>query len=434
MNHAIGVVHWLAADAATSTYTVNLASGFDLKAIRFYVIGLHSATDALSETLAGRLSVGFATGTAARRAVGSVDADANTNSVCGAAIRDDCVVVTAGTDGSSTGMLDITTFSSEQFVLTVDDATPADVTVGWEAWGGSDITVATVIDFAEPAATGVQSYTVTGFVADATDQVVMLAGCNVTAALNSASDVGSGTYIGYCTGSASANNIVIVGNNEDLAATSDTDGYCQTGECLAMIPPTGGNPTARAIGAFATDAFNLDWLEVITTGRKSIGLCLKGGQWSAGAYTIDGATLNATATVSGLAFQPIGVDLIGRGSVQNTADTVLGQKRMGLGSASSTTSRQSMGLLAVDASADSDINLALEYDSALCFPSATGTLESAYDLDALTSDGFRIIVDVAGGVASQWQGYLAFAAAAAADTPRNTIVNASFAVTRASSY
>ena len=434
MNHAIGVVHWLAADVATTTYTVNLDAGFDLKAIRFYATGLHSATDAVSGASA-RSGVGFATGTASRRAVGGFDITAHATNVCGSAIRNDCVMVTAATDGTTTGALDITTFSSTQFVLTVDDQIPGDLTIGWEAWGGSDITVATVIDISEPAATGVQSYTVTGFVASATDQVVMLAGCNVTAALNSASDVGTGTYIGYCTGSASANNIVIVGNNEDGAATSDCSGYCQTGECLAMIPPTGGSAvTARAIGAFATDAFTLNWLERGTTDRKSVALCIKGGYWQTGAYTIDGATLNATATVSGLAFQPIGVDLIGAMRAENAVDTATSHKRLGFGSAKSTTSRQSMGLLAVTALADSDINIALEYDSALCFPSATGTLQAAYDLDALTSDGFRIIVDVAGGVASEWQGYLAFASATSELAPQSRIVNTSFAVTRASSY
>lgn len=434
MNHAIGVVQWLAADVATTTYPVNLSAGFDLKAIRFYAVGLQSATDAASGTLNGRLGVGFATGTAARRAMGTVDSDNNTSNPSGAALRNDCVMVTAGTTGNTTGALDITTFASTQFVLTVDTQSPQDLTVGWEAWGGSDITVATVIDFAEPAATGVQSYTVTGFVADATDQVVMLAGGNPTAALNSASDVGSATYIGYCTGSASANNVVIVGNNEDPAPTSNAMGYCQTGECLAMIPNAGTNPTARAIGAFATDAFQLNWLEVGTTDRKSIGLAIKGGNWKAAAYTIDGATLNATTTVSGLSFQPIGVDLIGRMTAQSTADTSTAHKRLGLGSASSTTSRQSMGLLAVDAAAVSNINLALEYDSALCFPSSGGALLAAYDLDAMTSDGFRIIVDVAGGVASEWQGYLAFGSAASELAPQSRIVNTSFAVTRASSY
>ena len=44
----------------------------------------------------------------------------------------------------------------------------------------------------------------------------------------------------------------------------------------------------------------------------------------------------------------------------------------------------------------------------LCFPSTAGALQSAYDINAMNADGFQIIVDTAGGVASEWQGYLAF--------------------------
>ena len=434
LNRAFGVVQWLAADTAGATYTVNLPAGFDLKAIRFYAVGIASAVDAASATSAAKTGFGFATGIAARRAVASIDLDNNTSNICGAAIRDDCVMLQANTDGTITAALDITTFSSEQFVLTVDDQIAGDLTVGWRAWGGSDITVAAVGDFAEPAATGVQSYAVTGFTAAGTDQVVMLAGCNVTAALNTAHDIGSGIYCGYFTGSASANNIVVVGNSQDTAATSITDGYCQTGECLAMIPAAGGNPDARAIGNFAADAFELNWLERTTTDRKSIYLAIKGGQWAAGAYAIDGTTLNATATVSGLAFQPAGIDTLGRMTAQQTVNVSTVQKRLGFGSADSTTSRQSMGMLAVDASAVSNINVVIDYDEALCFPSSGGALLAAYDINAINSDGFQIIVDVAGGVASEWQGYLAFASATSELAPQSRIVNTSFAVTRASSY
>ena len=411
LNHAFGVIQWLAADTVGTTYTVNLPAGFNLKAIKFYSVGIQSATDALSETTHGRTTVGFATGTAARRAVGATDYDNATENTSGAAIRNDCVALTADDTGAITGLLDVTTFSSEQFILTVADQVPNSLTVGYDAWGGSDITVATVGDFAEPAATGVQSYTVTGFTAAGTDQVVMLGGCNVTAALNSPGDVGSAVYAGYFTGSASAENIVVSGRGDDGSANTQVSSYCKTGECLTHLTKIGGAPGARAIGNFATDAFQLNWLERTTTGRKSIYLALKGGQWKAGAYTIDGTTINATATVSGLPFQPIGLNLIGAMRVESTVDVSTIKKVVAFGSGSSTTSRQSMGLDIVNNAVTSDVNTTIQYDQVLCYPSDSNTLQAAYDIDAITSDGFRIITDVGPGVASEWQGYLAFAGA-----------------------
>ena len=54
--------------------------------------------------------------------------------------------------------------------------------------------------------------------------------------------------------------------------------------------------------------------------------------------------------------------------------------------------------------------LAIEYDQALVHVTF-GAVLSAYDLSAINSDGFTVIVDDAGGPSTEWQGYLAFAGA-----------------------
>jgi hypothetical protein len=74
----------------------------------------------------------------------------------------------------------------------------------------------------------------------------------------------------------------------------------------------------------------------------------------------------------------------------------------------------------LDGTADSEINTVLEYDSVLAFPSTTGTLQASYDINAMNSDGFQIIVDTAGGFASEWQGYLTFGNAPTGRTTKNT--------------
>jgi hypothetical protein len=44
----------------------------------------------------------------------------------------------------------------------------------------------------------------------------------------------------------------------------------------------------------------------------------------------------------------------------------------------------------------------------LSFPTAAGAVQATYDINAFNLNGFQIIVDTAGGVASEFHGYLAF--------------------------
>jgi hypothetical protein len=133
-----------------------------------------------------------------------------------------------------------------------------------------------------------------------------------------------------------------------------------------------------------------------------------GGQWEAGAYTIEGQTTNATATI-GLPFAPLGILSIGRMTAQNTVATSTAQDRVAIGTGDSTTSRRAMGGWSENGnSTAAEIDTVLEYDSVLAFPSASGTLAASVDIDAMTSDGFRVIVDTNGGVTAEWQGFLAW--------------------------
>lgn len=417
MNYAFGAIQWLAADAATTTYVVS-GLGFQPKALRFSWCGLQSASSTGSETLHSRRGVGFCVGTADRRAIGSYSADAAATTDCAGGAFNDCVAVTLNGTGAADGKLDVSAIGSDGFTAIVDDQAPVNVTVFWEAWGGDDITVAAVGDIAEPAATGNVDYTVTGFVAGATDQVVMLAGCQSTAAVNTGQAADSGFYIGYASGSG-AENIVICGNQDDASAASDTDGYCQGGQCVAMIVLAGGTSVnaAAALTQFGTNNFRLNWSARATTNRRSAFLAIKGGAWRVGEYTITGNSLNATATVSGLPFTPIGISLIGTRNTQSTSVTAVAQDRMMWGHGSSTSARQCMGTHDENGTDPTEINLVYRDNSVLVAPSTAGSWSAHYDIDAMTSDGFRIIVDLAGGVASEWQGYLAFGSAPIGEPP-----------------
>ena len=103
------------------------------------------------------------------------------------------------------------------------------------------------------------------------------------------------------------------------------------------------------------------------------------------------------------------ISLIGRMTAQSTAGTATTQDRMSIGSGKSTTSRNSVGGLDLDAQATAEIvTMVISYDSLLSFPSTTGTVQAIYDINSLSANQFQIIVDTAGGVASEFHGYLAF--------------------------
>jgi hypothetical protein len=216
--------------------------------------------------------------------------------------------------------------------------------------------------------------------------------------------------VGFATSTSSTNNVVVVGNSDTGSDPTDTDGYCFQGDCLAQIVIAGGTAVnARAnLSAWGTDQFTLNWTSRATTNRRNIYLAIKGGSWSSSSYTIAGNTLNSTTTVSDLPFFLRGISLIGRMTTQSTAGTATTEDRIGFGSGNSTTSRNSAGILDRNNQDPTSINTIVQYSSVLSFPSTGGAVQAAYDINAFNLNSFQIIVDTAGGVASEFQGYLAF--------------------------
>jgi hypothetical protein len=411
LNFAHGSVQWLTTDALNATKVVT-GLGFTPKALRFYWVGLqsNSPTNAVAGNVNERRGVGFAVSNASRRCVGTFSDDNNgAASDCGSVAADDCVCITVAGTGTIDGKLDISSFDADGFTLIVDDVVPANITVFYEAWGGQDITAAVVGDIAEPAATGTQNYTVSGFTSDGRNQCVMFAGVQSVNALNTGQGQDSGLCVGFATSTSSTNNVVVVGNADDNSGTSDTDGYCFQGDCLAQIVIAGGNPDARAnLSAWGTDQFTLNWTNRATTNRRNIFLAIKGGSWQASSYTIAGNTLNSTTTVSDLPFFLRGLSLIGRMTAQSTAGTSTAQDRVSFGSGLSTTSRNSAGIIDANNQDPTLIGTIVQYDSVLSVPTSAGAVAATYDINAFNVNQFQIIVDTAGGVASEFHGYLAF--------------------------
>jgi len=388
LNFAHGAVQWLTTQALNTTIPVT-GLGFIPKAIRFYWVGLqsNSPTNLNSEAVNERRGVGFASSTTSRACVGTSSIDNSAAADCGSIWSNtQCVITVDALTGAKDGALDISSIDTDGFTLIVDDVTPANITVFWEAWGGDDIRNVTIGEIAEPAATGIQTYTATGFQVSASqayqDQCVMFAGVQAVSATDVGEQQDSGLHVGFLTRNATDNNITVCGNSDDASATMDTDGYNFTGDCISMIVIAGGNPNARAsLSSWNNNTFQLNWSLRTTTNRRSIYMAIKGGYWQAGSITIAGNTLNSTATISGVPFNIKGVSLIGAMKTISTAGTSTVQDRIGFGSGVSPTSRNSAAVLDENGTANAEIDLSVYYDQVLVYPSVTGTLQTAYDIN-----------------------------------------------------
>lgn len=413
LNFAHGSVQWLTSQALNTTIPVT-GLGFTPKALRFYWVGLqsNSPTNANSAAVNQKRGVGFASSATSRASVGTSSVDNSAAMDTGSIYTTTAIAITVDNSGIVDGLLDINSFDVDGFTLIVDDVAVQNITVFWEAWGGDEITNVTVGSIAEPAATGTQNYTATGFVAGPStkDQCVMFAGVQSVNASGTGQAQDSGLHVGFATGTATANNITVCGNQDDGSAAGDTDGYNYTGDCLSMIVIAGStvvNARAR-LSAFGTDIFTLNWLARATTNRRSIYMAIKGGQWVAGSTTIAGNTLNSTTIIRDVPFKIDGVSLIGAMKTISTAATATAQDRIGFGSGLSTTSRNSAAILDRDAAANTEINLSIYYDQVLVYPSIAGALQTAYDISALSINSLTLTTDTAGGVANEWIGYLVF--------------------------
>ena len=402
--YAHGSVNWLAADVATTTYVVS-GLGFQPKAIMFCWMGLGGTTDAASQTVHMRKGIGFAVSSSTRVAMGSQSQDAAGTQVCTTGYRNDAVAVTMTSTPAVDGLLDLQSIDSEGFTLVVDDQGVVDISVMWQAWGGDGITAANIMEISEPAATGNVDYD-----CGCTPTCLILAGVQGTAAANTVTRNDAALMVGCATSPDASNQWVVVSNDDDGSATSDTDGYARSGECLSLITVAGGNPSSRAVlVSFLPRGFRLNWIALATTSRRYVALTLEGGQFQAGSLTIAGNSASSTTTVGGLPFRPIGLMCAGMMRTESVAATSTTEDRMAVGWGSSTSSRRSQGSWSENGNATAaEIDLTLSFDQILSYPSNAGAELTAYDIDLMDKDSFRLITDVAGGVASEWIGYLTF--------------------------
>jgi hypothetical protein len=214
---AHGVIPWLAASVATTTYAItctDVTTGqtFSPKAIRCYWFGLGGGVDAASQAVHQRAGMGFAVSASNRGNVSVLDQDAAGTQICENYNSTDAIATTLSGAGAVDGALDISSFDAAGFTAIVDDQVPVDLDVFYEAWGGDGVQEAQIVTISEPAATGTVNYE-TGFRPSVVFFATRLG--TTTGTLQADSSVFA---VGASTGPASAENIVVFGFSDDGSA------------------------------------------------------------------------------------------------------------------------------------------------------------------------------------------------------------------------
>lgn len=396
LKFAHGFFRVLATDAVGTTYTqpctdTGGTGTFQPNAIRAYAVGIGTGADASSTTLNFRGSIGFAVSATDRRCIASLSEDNVGTSVCARGYQTDCLIATVINTPAIDGKVDVDALLSTGWRAIVDDQLPVQLVIFWEAWLAD---VAVIGEIAEPAATGNQNYTVTGFTASGAGQCVLFAGTQGTGAAGTAERADAALMAGMAVGTADGDNAVAWTNSDDASATMDTDRYALTGECLSLALVAGGNPSSRAkLTAWGTNQFTLNWIARGTTNRRYIFLAMKAAEvvWRVDGLTFDGVA--STVTVSGLPFTPLGLCGVNATGVASTPGTSSVGARINIGTGSSTTSRRCLGYFDDDAVTTSAIALAENYQALLMELNLTGVVVR-YDIDAILSGGYRLVQEI----------------------------------------
>jgi hypothetical protein len=207
-----------------------------------------------------------------------------------------------------------------------------------------------------------------------------------------------------------ANQVICFGGARDGMSAAATDRYAFSGECLANKTLGGRSITARAsLTQWNANGFRLNWAEVSGTVRHYMALAIKGGHWAAGATTLNVTALNNVTTVSGLPFAPVGLSLVSHITSAQPSDNTTTYDVVCLGTGASPTSRRAIFVQSNDAGSTAQTRQAIEYDAILVNTDGTGTTNILVDVNAMTADGFQLIVDMAAPPwGTIWIGYLAY--------------------------
>lgn len=396
--------------AIGTTVTVS-GLAFQPKALIFFSNGRTSATSAAGRA-SSYTSIGFATGASNQVGLVSTSIDAGADSA-GAAYQDvaSCVVIANGT--AADGILRLQSINSDGFTLEVIDVFPRDTRFIYVAYGGSDITDATVSSVQGPVAPGTVDVTSLTFQPD----ILLFAGQEFGAATTQTNATASILFFGAASGTASANQGVIAWGQDDASATMDTGAYGRGGEVSARLGVSSpiAVPDRASVSALSSTGFTLNFAAA-QNGDRIWFLAMKGGDW----HVTTSATRTDTTpwSLSGFGHQPAGLLVASVNRAEDAAGTGTRPSQMSMGAATGASSRASVFARDNNATATAEVSTGIQYDALYGNLDSTGAVVGLMDLSSIDSDGVTLVMDDADPTANWFFLVSAGSAAGGTDYPR----------------
>lgn len=252
------------------------------------------------------------------------------------------------------------------------------------ALGGTDVTNAAAGTVASNTTTANFSVTGLGFQPDIVFLSVQLITGTGTANNNS--------VIGFGVAKSSSERWCMVMRSQNAQADANTARGFYNNRCLVLSSAITDNVVDEYdFVSMDSDGFTLSHPTSSGTAWGIVYLAIKGGQWALGTFN-QATSTGVQTSVSGLAFQPVGIILGSAG--HDTANTITTTARMSFGAASSTTSREAIFAGDEDAAATmkADSYYATDKVIVLCDEAGGGspTVLAAADLDSFNSGGFSL--------------------------------------------
>lgn len=383
--------------SAFSTGTTALSSTvsitdcpFQPKAVIFWRFReANSTVDAITgET--NKTMVGFATGPSDRRVVFTRSNDGAASVGTVGYHSDAACIISANASAAIDGALDFVQFTSNGFDLIVDDVMPESARIHYMAFGGSDITNVATGSWTEPGSTGNHDITSLAFQPDAIFVVANQVGA---APPNGSAAIDSGLSIGAATGSSEQG--VVMGNQDDAAAASNSVGFGISDSALALVSTGGTTITWKeAFVSFLSNGFTMNATARTAGARVAHFLAFKGGQYHVGNLTT--ATNTTPFTETGVGFQPTGAMFASAFRAESSGTTTTDHDHLGFGAASGASAQGAQSRIDKDAADPTDVVDAIEHDAVyvrITTTLATDTVAGIMELDSFDSDGMTLTMN-----------------------------------------
>lgn len=343
-----GTVGQLTQPAATGNQAINTV-GFQPKAVLFW--GVRSANQTAAAGWV--VNYGMAVSSSSRASISNGSASAlATTDVYSTQSNATCILNLNGT-GTVTDVADFVSMDSGGFTINWTTVPGAGTLItSYAAFGGADMTNASIVQFQSSGSTGDVSYTGAGFMPDA---IIFISVGNTTAPSSTPINAmrlmigGADRWLGQASTSV---------HSDDNAAAANTSKWQRIDSCINICGQSEAQVARATLKKMDADGFTLTW-NTASANMYMWALCLKGGSTRVGSFsqkTSTGSQFINTQNLPDVFF-----------TMQNgvvAATTPAANARWGWGATSGSAAEQSMSLSDLDAADPTDQDRQQQNDAA----------------------------------------------------------------------